>query len=77
MHVFFMQKNTALLILNSLDLCLFSITFGQKLHHKSGPEDVKLFLCSTQFSMRFVLLTDIKMQTTVGILKFINRKKSC
>ena len=34
----------------------------------------KLFSCSTQLSMKFFLLINIKMPTVVGILIFINRK---
>ena len=32
------------------------------------PEVIKLFSCSTQFSMKFVLLINVKMPTSVGIL---------
>ena len=38
-----------------------------------GPEVIKLFPCSTQLSMNFILLIDIKMPTIVGILTFISR----
>ena len=45
-----------------------------KLHYvtdlKSGPEVIKLF--STQLSMKFILLINVKMPTTVGILTFIS-----
>ena len=37
-----------------------------------GPEVIKLFSCSTQLSMKFILLINIKM-TIVGILTFISR----
>ena len=33
-----------------------------------GPEVIKLFSCSTQLSMKFSLLRNVKMPTTVGIL---------
>ena len=43
---------------------------------KSGPEIVKLFPCSTQLSMKFFLLINVKMPTIVGILTFMSRKNS-
>ena len=39
-----------------------------------GPEVIKLFSCSTQLSMKFSLLIDMKMPTTVGIFIFISRE---
>ena len=42
----------------------------------SGPEVIKLFSCSTQLSMNFFLLIDVKMPTIVGILIFMSRKNS-
>ena len=47
-------------------------------HHirASGPEVIKLFPCSTQLSMKFLLLINVKMPTTVGILTFMSRKNS-
>ena len=44
--------------------------------HKTGPEVIKLFLCSTQHSMKFFLLINVKMATTVGILTVMSRKNS-
>ena len=41
-----------------------------------GPEVIKLFSCSTQLSMKFFLLINIKMPTTVGILTVMSRKNS-
>ena len=32
-----------------------------------GPEVLKLFPCSTQLSMKFILLMNVKMPTIVGI----------
>ena len=43
---------------------------------KSGPEVIKHFSCSTQLSMNFFLLINIKMPTIVGILTFMSRKNS-
>ena len=41
-----------------------------------GPDVIKLFSCSTQLSMNFLLLINVKMPTIVGILTFISRKNS-
>ena len=38
-----------------------------------GPKVIKLFSCSTQLRLKFVLLINFKMPTIVGILTFINR----
>ena len=37
-----------------------------------GPEAIKLFSCSTQLSMKFIMLINVKMPTIVGILTFIS-----
>ena len=39
---------------------------------RSGPEVIKLILCSTQLSTKFILLINVKMPTIVGILSFIS-----
>ena len=39
----------------------------------SGPEVIKLFSCSTQLSMKFILIINVEMPTTVGILTFMGR----
>ena len=38
-----------------------------------GPEVIKLFSCSTQLRLKFILLINVKMPTIVGILTFISR----
>ena len=38
-----------------------------------GTDVIKLFSCSTQLSMKFILLINVKMPTIVGILTFISR----
>ena len=43
---------------------------------RSGPEVIKLFSCSTQLSMKFFLLINVKMPTIVGILTFMIWKNS-
>ena len=42
----------------------------------TGPEVIKLSSCSTQLSMEFFLLINVKMPTIVGILTFVSRKNS-
>ena len=37
-----------------------------------GLEVIKLFSCSTQLSMKFIMLINVKMPTIVGILIFIS-----
>ena len=39
-----------------------------------GLEIIKLFSCSTQPSMKFSLLINMKMPTKVGIFTFISRE---
>ena len=41
-------------------------------YRRPGPEVIKLFSCSTQLSMKFNMLINVKMPTIVGILTFIN-----
>ena len=38
-----------------------------------NSEVIKLISCSTQLSMKFILLINVKMPTIVGILTFISR----
>ena len=42
----------------------------------SGPEVIKLFTYSTQLSMDFSMLINVKMPTIVGILTFMSGKNS-
>ena len=44
-------------------------------HHWLGPEVIKLLSCSTQLSMKFSLLINMKMPTIVGIFIFISGAK--
>ena len=49
-------------------------------HHKplklacSDPEVIKLFSCSIQLCMKFILLINVKMPQVVGILTFIYKQ---
>ena len=43
---------------------------------RPSPEVIKLFSCSTQLSMQFFLLINVKMPTNVGISTFISGKNS-
>ena len=47
-----------------------------KVDCSSGPKIIKLFSCSTELSMKFFLLINVKMPTIVGILTFMSRKNS-
>ena len=46
------------------------------MNRQTGPKVIKLFSCSTQLSMKFFLLINVKMPTIVGILTFMNMKNS-
>ena len=46
---------------------------SDKFEFPSGPEVIKLFF-STQLSMKFFQLINVKMPTFVGILTFVSRK---
>ena len=46
---------------------------GTPHQRKPGLKVIKLFSCSTQLSMKFILLINVKMPTIVGILTFISR----
>ena len=39
----------------------------------TGPEVIKLFSCSAQLRIKFILLINVKMPTIVGILTFMSR----
>ena len=43
---------------------------------RSGPKVIKKFSCSTQLSMKFFLLINVKMATIVAILTCMSRKNS-
>ena len=42
----------------------------------TGPEVIKLFSCSTQLSMKFSQLINVKMPTIVGILTCMSGKNN-
>ena len=47
-----------------------SILSGEQDIGNPGPEVIKLFSCSTQLSMKFIMVINVKMPTIVGILIF-------
>ena len=49
---------------------------GLQAFNRSGPKVIKHFPCSTQLSMKFFLLMNVKMPTNVGSLTFMSRKNS-
>ena len=48
------------------------ISIRQKEILLPGSEVIKLFSCSTQLSMKFIMLINVKMPTIVGILTLIS-----
>ena len=48
----------------------------QQIASLPGREAIKLFSCSTQLSMKFFMLLNVKMPTIVGILTFRSGKNS-
>ena len=79
---FFFQQKAVLL--DTMLKCNISITndisfehFGPELRgcgFESGPEVIKPFSCSTQLSIKFFLLINVKIPTIVGILTFMSNK---
>ena len=69
--------------LNSGDPYVFTVNNSfekrctyQKSFSTPGPEVIKLFSCSTQLSMKFSPLINVKMPTIVGILTCISGKNN-
>ena len=52
------------------------IRLGQMWKTRTCLEVIKCFSCSTQLSMKFFLLINVKMPTFVGILTFMSGKNS-
>ena len=50
--------------------------YGWNDEQANRPQGYKTFSCSTQLSMKFFLLINVKMPTIVGVLTFMNRKNS-
>ena len=40
---------------------------------KSGPGVIIILSCSTQLSLKFILLANVKMPISIGILTFMSR----
>ena len=53
-----------------------SDTMTAEVDQSPGPEVIKLFSCSTQLSMTFSPLINVKMPTIVGILTSMRGKNS-
>ena len=56
--------------------CLADRGFSSRRMAKPGPEVIKLFSCSTQLSMKFSPLINVKMPTIVGILTCMSGKNN-
>ena len=52
------------------------VTLSNVMKVKTGPEVIKLFSCSTQLSMKFSPLINVKMPTIVGILTCMSGKNN-
>ena len=55
-----------------LDLIQSEMSLVRFIHVSPGPEVIKLFSCSTQLSIKCIMLINVKMPTIVGILTFIS-----
>ena len=62
-----MSQHEILELIAKTDALSCSLTRGYP-----GPEVIKLFSYSTQLSMKFILLINVKMPTIVDILTFIS-----
>ena len=71
-HAIFLLINVKMPTFKVLCLGKLSMTF----FITSGPglEVINFFSCSTQLSMKFSLLINVNMPTTVGILTFMSMK---
>ena len=54
----------------------YTVWMIQRFLQTPGPEIINFLSCSTQLSMIFFLLINVKMPTIVGILAFMSRKNS-
>ena len=65
-------------LITSLFIVFFFTVFGRQTFDwfKPGPEVIKLFSCSTQLSMKFFPLINVKMPTIVGILTCMSGKNN-
>ena len=53
--------------------CLKVFLYQDVKEKKLGLKVIKLFSCSAQLRLKFILLINVKMPTIVGILTFISR----
>ena len=58
-------------------LLLAYAKYGCRSSSFAGPEVTKLYSCSIQLSVEFILLINVKMPKIVGILTFISRITTC
>ena len=59
-----------------ISLVLLFVALVAILNSQPGLKVIKLFSCSTQLSMQFFLLINVKKPTIVGILTLMSRKNS-
>ena len=65
-----------LITFNSFQIDVFKHVQNDPVPQGPGPEVIKLFSYSTQLSMEFFQLINVKMPTIVGILTFMSGKNS-
>ena len=73
-NLYILPRMTVCCVQNIYDDALFQyfLFLFQSLY--LGPKVIKLFSCSTQLSMKFSLLINMKMPTIVGIFIFVSRE---
>ena len=65
---------------DALFVIILMIFFVEKYHYfnfhvPSGTEVIKLFSCSAQLRLKFILLINVKMPTIVGIFNIYKQDK--
>ena len=73
----FIEKISNILVENILWVGKKKKTHSLSEALKPCLEVIKLFSCSTQLSMKFSLLINLKMPAIVGIFLFISRENLC
>ena len=56
----------------SLDVKRLDFVASEQQRSRPGCKVIKHYSCSTQMSMKFIMLINIKLPTTVGILIFMS-----
>ena len=70
------SSSFALEVFAHSSVCTYVTSLELFIRGYSGPEVIKLFSCSTQLSMKFSPLINVKMPTIVGILTCMSGKNN-